>query len=336
MKSLPNGKLDAALLGRLLDAIPQAPEALIGPGVGHDVTVLDLGQDELLLATTDPITFATDDVGYYAVAVNANDIATAGGTPRWFLATVLLPDGQTTPELVERVFKQITDTCTKVGAFLVGGHTEVTFTWDGPVVVGQMLGTVKRDWLVRPDGTQVGDVILLTKQFPLEGTALIARECREDLVLRHYEPAFIAECAALLYDPGIMVLPEAQAVCNVVQPHAMHDPTEGGLATGLWEMAQASSVGLRINYEALPLLPQGARLCAEFGLDPLGLIASGSLQVAVAPNAVELAIAACRAAGIPCVAIGEATPASEGVILVKDGRERERPRYDQDEITKVL
>lgn len=336
METLPNGKLDAELLGRLLSGLPQAPEALIGPGIGHDVTVLDLGHDELLLATTDPITFATEDVGTYAVAVNTNDIATAGGVPRWFLATVLLPDGQTTPELVERVFQQITDACTRVGAFLVGGHTEVTFTWDGPVVVGQMLGTVKRDWLVRPDGMKVGDVILLTKQIPLEGTALIARECREDLVLRHYEPAFLDECAAFLYEPGIMVLAEAQAVCNVVLPHAMHDPTEGGLATGLWEMAQASGVGLRINYEAVPLLPQGLRLCEEFELDPLGVIASGSLLIAVAPNAVPLAIAACRAAGIPCAAIGEATPASEGVILVKDGRERELPRYDQDEITKVL
>ena len=337
MKFLPNGKLDAELLGRLLGAIPRAPEALIGPGVGHDVTVLDLGQEELLLATTDPITFATDDVGYYSVAVNANDIATAGGIPRWFLATVLLPEGQTTPELVERVFKQITDTCTKAGAFLVGGHTEVTCTGEGPVVVGQMLGTVRRDRLVRPDGMKAGDAILLTKQVPLEGTALIARECREDLLQSgDYEPAFIDECAALLYEPGIMVLPEAQAICNVVQPQAMHDPTEGGLATGLWEMAQASGVGLRINYEAVPLLPQGLRLCQEFGLDPLGVIASGSLLIAVAPNAVAVAIAACRAAGVACAAIGEATPASEGVILVRDGRERELPRYDQDEITKVL
>jgi hydrogenase maturation factor len=336
MKFLPNGKLDSALLERLLGELPQPPEVLIGPGVGHDVTVIDQGTEDLLLATTDPITFATDAVGYYSVAVNANDIATAGGTPRWFLATVLLPSGETTPELVENLFKQITDTCSKVGAFLVGGHTEVTSTWDGPVVIGQMLGTVRRDWLVRPDGMQPGDVLLLTKQYPIEGTALIARECREDLLTRGYEPDFIDSCAGLLYDPGIMVCRDAQAICGVVTPHAMHDPTEGGLATGLWEMAQASGVGLRIDHDRLPLLPEAQRLCEEFHLDPLGVIASGSLLAAVAPDRAELAMAACQNSGIPCTAIGVATHADEGITLVRGNRRMALPRYDQDEVTKVL
>lgn len=336
MKSLPNGKLEAQLLAQILGTLPQPPEVLVGPGVGHDVTVLDLGHEELLLATTDPITFATDAVGYYAVAVNANDIATAGGTPRWFLATVLLPSGETTEELVENIFAQITQTCAQVGAHLVGGHTEVTSTGGGPVVIGQMLGTVERDRLVRPEGIQVGDAILLTKQAPLEGTALLARECAADLRLRGYAESFITHCAGLLYEPGIMVLPEAQAICRVVTPHAMHDPTEGGLATGLWEMAEASGVGLRIEAESLPLLPAATQLCAEFGLDPLGLIASGSLLVAVPPEHAELAGAACRATGIACTQIGEATPASAGVVLLRDKKARALPRYDQDEITRVL
>jgi hydrogenase expression/formation protein HypE len=336
MKFLPNGKLDSELLARLLGNLPQPPGVLIGPGVGHDVTVIDQGADDLLLATTDPITFATDAVGYYSVAVNANDIATAGGVPRWFLATVLLPSGETTPELVESLFKQITDTCGKVGAFLVGGHTEVTCACSGPVVVGQMLGTVRRDSLVRPDGMQPGDVLLLTKQYPLEGTALIARECREDLLARGYDTEFIDQCAAMLYDPGIMVFADAQAICGVVTPHAMHDPTEGGLATGLWEMAEASGVGLRIEHGCLPLLPQAKRLCEELNLDPLGLIASGSLLAAVPPDRAEVAIAACQASGIPCTAIGVATPPNEGIVLARDGCCTPLPRYDQDEITKVL
>lgn len=336
MSSLPPGKLDAEYLSRLLSGLPQAPEVLVGPGVGHDVTVLDTGQDELLLATTDPITFATDAVGYYAVAVNTNDIATAGGVPRWFLATVLLPCGATPPELVETILKQITDTCGRVGAFLVGGHTEVTSAVDAPLVVGEMLGTVRRDCLVRPDGMLPGDIILLTKQVPLEGTALIARECREDLLLRGHAPEFLDQCARLLWEPGIMVLTEAQAICGVVRPHAMHDPTEGGLATALWEMAQASGVGLRVEYERIPLLPQAATLCEEFSLEPLGLIASGSLLAAVPADKAELAMGACRAVGVPCAAIGEATQAAEGVVLVREGQARPMPRYDQDEITRVV
>jgi hydrogenase maturation factor len=140
----------------------------------------------------------------------------------------------------------------------------------------------------------------------------------------------------MLFTPGIMVLPEAQALCRALRPHALHDPTEGGLATGLWEMAEASGVGLRIEAERLPLLPEGATLCAEYGVDPLGLIASGSLLAAVAPGDAERALAACAGAGLACAQIGSATDAAAGVILVEDGRPRPMPRYDQDEITRIL
>lgn len=336
MTTLPTGKLDAQLLSRLLAALPAAPEAVVGPGPGHDVTVLDVGGPELLVATTDPITFATDALGYYAVAVNANDIATCGGRPRWLLATLLLPAGQSDGGQVEAIFGQLTATCRQVGAVLVGGHTEVTAACTTPVVVGQLLGTVAPERLVRPDGMRPGDALLLTKQVPLEGTALLARECRDTLAARGYSAAELAALAGLLYDPGIMVLAEAQALCDATRPHAMHDPTEGGLATGLWELAEASHCGLRVDYDRLPLLPQGVRLCRELDLDPLGLIASGSLLAAVAPAEVPAALAACAAAGIACSQIGEATAAGEGVVLARPGRAEPLARYDQDEITRVL
>lgn len=332
--NLPVGKLDADLLASLLASLPLPPEVVLGPGLGRDVTVLDLGQDDLLVAKTDPITFATADLGHYAVAVNANDIATSGGVPRWFLVTALLPEKHTTRELVEDLFAQLTTACAALGVALVGGHTEITFGLDRPILVGQMLGQVPRDRLVTPDHLRPGDVILLTKGFPVEGVSLLAREKRAELLARGYEPAYLDRCADFLHDPGIAVLPEARALCAAVYPHALHDPTEGGVATGLWELAQAGNVGLRIEAERLPLLPEGARLCAEFGLDPLGLIASGSLLAAVAPEDEAAALAACAAAGIACCRIGVATESE--VVLVRDGREEPLPRYDQDEITKVL
>lgn len=336
MKTLPLGKLDATFLARLLGQLPRAPEVLVGPGIGCDVAVIDLGQDQLLLAKTDPITFATDAIGYYAVAVNSNDLATSGGLPRWFLATVLLPEGHTTEALVEDLYHQLAGACQTLGIALVGGHTEVTHGLDRPLVVGQMLGLVHRDELVRPDGMRPGDVLLLTKRFPLEGTSLIARERRADLLQRGYAPDFLDRCARLLYDPGIMVLPEARALCAAVRPHALHDPTEGGLATALWEMAEASGVGLRIESEALPLLPEAARLCAEYGLDPLGLIASGSLLAAVAPADVPAAIAACEARGLPCTALGLATPDPASRLLVTPDGARPLPRFDQDELARLF
>lgn len=336
MRRLPPGKLDADLLASLLRRVTLPAEVLVGPGVGHDVAVLDLGHDELLLAKTDPITFATDAIGHYLVAVNSNDIATAGGAPRWLLVTALLPAAEATDALVEDIFAQLREACERIGVGLVGGHTEVTDAVERTVLVGQMLGTVARERLVRPDGVRPDDAILLTKGVPLEGTSLIAREMRDDLLARGYAVDFIERCAGLLFDPGIMVLPEAQAMCAAVRPHALHDPTEGGLATGLWEMAEASQVGLRIERERIPVLPEGQRLCDDYGIDPLGLIASGSMLAAVAAEEAEGAIAACTEAGVPCCQIGTATEMGAGVILVDDGEPQPMPRYDQDEITRVL
>jgi len=336
MNTLAPGKLDAALLARLLAQVELPPEVVIGPGVGRDVAVLDLGHEELLLTKTDPITFATDAIGYYLVAVNSNDLATSGGMPRWLLVTALLPEQHTTGGLVEDIFAQLRQACATTGISLIGGHTEITVGLDRPILIGQMLGTVARDALVRPDGTRPGDAILLTKGLPLEGVSLMAREKREDLLGRGYEPAFLDRCAGLLFDPGIMVLPEARALCGALRPHALHDPTEGGVATGLWEMAEASGVGLRIEAERLPILPEGQRLCTEYGADPLGLIASGSLLAAVAADDADRAIAACAAVGVPCAQIGSATETADGVILVERGCPRAMPRYDQDEITRIL
>jgi hydrogenase maturation factor len=336
MAHLPPGKLDAALLGRLLARLDLPSEILVGPGIGHDVAVIDLGGADLLLAKTDPITFATDAIGYYTVAVNSNDIATSGGAPRWLLVTVLLPERDSTEALVSDLFGQLQEACAAVGVALIGGHTEITCGLDRPIIVGQMLGLVPRDKLIRPDGARPGDAILLTKGVPLEGVSLIARERRAELRARGYEPAFLDRCAALLFDPGLMILPEARALCGAVTPHALHDPTEGGLATGLWEMAEASGIGLRIEAERIPILPEGRRLCAEYGVDPLGLIASGSLVAAVAPEEVAAALAACAAVGVPCAQIGSATDRAAGVILLEGGAPRPMPRYDQDEITRVL
>jgi len=202
--------------------------------------------------------------------------------------------------------------------------------------VGMMLGTVAKSAYITSAGAQVGDVILLTKGIAVEGTSLIAREKRPELLARGYEPAELDAAARLLFDPGICVLAEAQIACRAGEVHAMHDPTEGGVATGLWELAIASEVGLQIWEDELPVLPLCRKLCATYGLDPLGLIASGSLLVAVAAADAEQVIARCREAGIDCTAIGRVTSRQEGVVLKTAAGTKELPRYDQDELTKLF
>lgn len=333
---LPPGKLPAALLAKLLSqASTTDPRLLIGPRVGIDAAVIDMG-DRLLVAKSDPITFATEAIGYYAVTVNANDIAAMGGTPRWFLATLLLPERRTTPGLVHEIFRQIRHACEALQITLVGGHTEITVGLERPIIAGHMLGEVSRERLVSSAGVQVGDAILLTKGFPVEGVSIIAHECVAQLTAQGHALQDIKRWQDFLYTPGLSVVREAQTLQQAVAVHAMHDPTEGGVATGLWELAQASEVALQIRAEALPVLPEGALLCKAFRLDPLGTIASGALLAAVPAVQAEAAIQACAAAGIACVNIGLAVSRAAGVVTYAGAAQRPFPSFPRDEIVRIF
>jgi hydrogenase expression/formation protein HypE len=333
---LPVGKLDPAFLAGLLgEGAPADPRVLLGPGIGRDVAILDFGE-QALVVKSDPVTFATDELGWYAVNVNANDIACAGARPRWFLATLLLPEGKTNEALVARLFTQIREACTALGVSLVGGHTEVTYGLDRPILCGQMLGEVARARLVLPTGIRVGDAVLMTKAIAIEGTAILAREAADRLRRAGCAEAEIAQAAALLHEPGIGVTREAQALTSAVRLHAMHDPTEGGLATGLWEMAHAGGVGIDVDAEAVAVHPLCARFCEALGLDPLGLIASGTLLAAVAQADVAGATAACCEVGVRCVRIGTVTDDGGAVRRRVAGDWQPLPRFDQDEIARLF
>ena len=335
---LPLGKLDHAFLGRLLSRYTQADDrVLVGATIGEDATVIDFGSS-CLVAKTDPITFATDEIGWYAVQVNANDIAVTGGVPRWFLATVLLPEAITDEALVEDLFRQLSAACASLGVSLCGGHTEVTHGLDRPIVVGQMLGEVDRDRLVVTSGGQPGDDLLLSKGIAVEATAIIAREKATELS-GTFSVRFLTRCRAMLHDPGISIVREVRLALEAAPYeaiHAMHDPTEGGLATGLWEMATASGTGLWVDRDAVPVLPETEALCARFGLDPLGVIASGSLLLAVDPRFTPLVLDAWGAAGIAGARIGRLTPQMEGMTMTAAGQGTSLPRFRRDEIARLF
>ena len=336
-RRLPVGKLDAGLLAGLLgDITCDDPGVILGPGIGRDVAILDNGAHGYLIAKTDPVTFATDAIGYYVVNVNANDIATSGGKPRWFLATALLPDSAATAAMAADIFSQIDAACHELGITLVGGHTEITWDLSRPIIVGMMLGEGARDRLITPEGLQPGDAIILTKQAPVEGTALIAREKPEQLRAAGLSDDTIQRCAAMLFEPGISVLRDAEVAIAAGDVHAMHDPTEGGIATGLWEMAEAAGVGLRIDEPAIPIAPEARDICDAFDLNPLGLIASGSLLIGCAARDADAVVRALDEAAIVASVIGQAVPASEGVTLVAGTETSPLPRFDQDELTRVL
>jgi hydrogenase maturation factor len=327
------GKLPPDLLVSLLTRYAQPGSGVVvGPGLGIDAAVLNVG-DRLLVAKSDPITFASDEIGWYAVHVNANDIAALGGTPRWFLATLLLPENATTPALVESIFAQIQAACREIGASLAGGHTEITYGLPRPIVVGQMLGEVTPNRLVTAAGAQVGDAVLLTKGIGLEGSALIAREKGDEVPL---PPNLLAEARDYLHQPGISVVRDAAIAAAHATIHAMHDPTEGGVATGLYEIAQASDVGLAIDDAALPIWPTTAALCRHFELDPLGLISSGALLLTLAEADAPAVVAALNAAGIAASVIGRVVPPEQGVTLHHNAEVTPLPTFARDELARLF
>lgn len=289
-----------------------------------DCAVLDF-DDRLLVAKTDPITFATEEIGWYAVHVNANDIATSGAQPRWFLASLLLPERTSDAELAKTIFGQIQAACDEVGAQLVGGHTEITAGLDRPIIVGTMLGEVARHELVTPKGAAPGNKVILTKGVPIEAASILAREFGERLT--GIPPELTERAKEFLRKPGISVVPEALTAARVGGVSAMHDPTEGGIACGLWEVTQAAGVRLRIDPAAIHVLPEALMICQALGVDPLAAIASGALLICVEEEASEPVCEAIRGLGIAANVIGEVEE-GKGVVLGTGEAMMERPERD--------
>ena len=327
------GKLPLDLLSRLLaDIDVRDPRVVLGARAGEDAALIDFG-DRCLVAKTDPITFATDLIGWYMVQVNANDIAVMGGAPRWLLTTLLLPEN-TSESDAERIFTQIREACDALNVTLIGGHTEITYDLPRPIAVGAMLGEVPKERAVLTSGAQPGDSVVLTKAIAVEGTSILAREAPADLLKRGVAPETVDRARDLLFSPGISVVPEAAIACDTVDVHAMHDPTEGGLSGGLVEMATAANVGLLIDADAVPVLPECREICDALGLDPLGLIASGSLLAALPPDDVPSLIDALARAGIPAHEIGAVTAPADGLKLQSGDDVRDLPTFPRDELAR--
>jgi len=331
---LPPGKVDWRLLQSILGQVELDERVLVGPRVGEDAAVVDMG-DRYLVAGADPVTLAGERAGWYLVHVNANDVATMGARPRWLLVTLLLPAASATAEMLPPLFEEIRGACRSVGCTLCGGHTEVSDSVDRPLLIGQMMGEVAKGDLVTSSGARLGDVILLTKSIAIEGTAILSRAAAGRLGRMGFSRACRAG-AAYLDEPGISVVKEAMAAVSGGRPSAMHDPTEGGLAAGLHELAEASGVGLAVNRGSIPVLPECAEMCAALGLDSLGLIASGALLITAPAGEAEAIASAVRAAGVSVTDIGVVTSASDGVMIVDSSGESELPAYSQDEIVRVL
>lgn len=335
-KILPLGKLPAPLLEQLLKKVPiNDPRVLLGPGIGLDCAVIDIGCS-LLVFKSDPITFATDEIGWYCVQVCANDIATTGANPRWMLTTLLLPEGAATEIQVTEITNQIYRACQSMKISLVGGHTEIAHGVDHPILVGTMIGEVEHAHLITPQGATPGDIILLTKGVPIEAAAILAREFPAVLKTT-LTPEELLKAADYLYHPGIGITRDACIARSAGKVTAMHDPTEGGLAAALWELAQASSTTFTIHRQAIPIPDLAQRICSHLSLDPLASIASGALLMTVSPGDANAICGKLKAEGIVCSEIGTVSNGSVGVWEeLESGARIPLPRPERDEIARFF
>ncbi len=303
-------------------------EVILGPGIGEDCAALALLPDEMLVMSTDPITGATKDIGKLAIQITANDLASAGAEPIGVLLTILLPDG-TREIALKRIMEQMELACREVKMQILGGHTEVTRIVNQPVVSVTGVGKAKKGQLVTTAGARPGMDIVVTKWIGLEGTTILAKEKEAELKARFPE-AFVN--TAISFEQYLSVLPEA-AVAVKSGVGAMHDVTEGGIFGALWEMAEASDVGLEIDLKKIPIRQETIEVCEYFDINPYGLISSGSMLMAAEDG--QTLVEDLARAGIPASVVGKAVAGNDRVIL-RDGERRFLEPPKTDELYRVL
>jgi hydrogenase maturation factor len=242
-----------------------------------------------------------------------------GAEPRWLLVTSLLPEGRTTEAMVEEQFRSLQHACSSLGIVLVGGHTEITVGLDRPILVGLMIGETAPDQLLDLRRCRPGDSILLFNRIAVEGTAILANEAAR-VGFEALAPPLLERARGFTQVPGISVVPAARALLRSgATVRGMHDPTEGGVATALHELARVSRLQVQLGGDEIPIHYETTEICAAFGLDPMGLIASGALLAVVAGNEeIREIIALIRNDGIEVAVIGRLIESGAGEPRVLD------------------
>jgi len=307
-------------------------DVVLGPSVGEDAAIVKVGK-EVLAISADPITGAEEWLGWLAVNVSANDVATRGVQPRWFTSCILLPKSSK-EELIERICSQMDKAARQLKVAIIGGHCEITPGLDHPIVTGCSIGVAKNGKYVTSSGAKIGNKIILTKGTGIEGTAILASDRRQEL-LKVFEGAFIKK--AEKFFEKISVVNDAIIAFKTGGVSAMHDPTEGGVAGGLHELADAANVGFQV-YEEKILIPEETRkICTHFGIDSLQLISSGSLLIVVEEEKAEEIVRRLLQNAIHASIIGEVVEPAMGRILVpRTGEKTELVRPVSDHLWVAL
>jgi hydrogenase expression/formation protein HypE len=331
---LPPGKIPIDILKEVVfkNLGATRKEVTIGPKAGVDCAVLEAG-DKSIVVSMDPITGATERVGWLAVNVNANDIATFGVEPAFLFSCLMLPEGAE-KSMVETISAQMNSAALKLGMAIVGGHAESTPGLTHPIVVGCAMGITPKGKFVTAAGAKAKDKIILTKSAGIEGTAILASDRATELK-KALTPVELKK--AQDFYRKISVVKDALTAFKTGGVHAMHDPTEGGVAGGIHELADAAGLGVQIFQEKIRVEPETAKICSHFDLDPLQLIGSGALLIAVEPEKAEATFESLRQGQIQAAVIGEfVADKAQRLLTQKNGAAQILPRPASDHLWKAL
>jgi hydrogenase expression/formation protein HypE len=331
---LPAGKVPPKILKEIIfrNLGTRRKEVKVGPSQGLDGAVIEVG-DKSLVTSMDPITGALNRVGWLAVNVNANDVATFGVQPAFLSSCFLLPEN-TTEETVETISRQIDMSAKKLGIAVIGGHSETTPNLAFPIVVGCCMGLTERGHYVTAQGAQAGNMLILTKSAGMEGTAILAADRHTQLTER-IGRAELKKAEGFF--KNISVVKEAILAFRTGHVRAMHDPTEGGVAGGIHELADASNVGFKVYGDRIPIAMETLKVCEFFGIDPLQLTASGSLLIAVEKTFAGEVLKVFKNSGIAATVIGELMSSPKKRLVVrKDGEVEKLVRPVSDHLWAAL
>jgi hydrogenase maturation factor len=335
LRQLPPGKVPLELLSRLLPGNSSAGAGVvIGPAVGEDAAVVRLN-GKLLVAKSDPITLASRDLGRYLVQVNANDIAVMGARPRWLLLTILLPPGQKAHRQFSTIMQQVQEACDEANIALVGGHSEVTDGLSRPIALGAMFGEIGGSRILDKRTIRPGDELFMTGSVAIEGTAALAGDFRSLLRLRGVGSGLLRRARKLLFEPGISIVRAAEIAAEVDHVRALHDPTEGGIIAAVYELGVRSRCGIRLEVDSIPALHETSVVCKALGLDPLRLLASGSMLIAAAPRSGGALADAFSGTEIRLTRIGTFLPARHGSWALAGGKKARLRPPDRDELARA-
>lgn len=331
---LETGKLHPTLLKQVVLSHLGTDDSrvLLGPHIGEDATIIDFGK-KALVVHSDPITGAVENLGWLAINICANDIATRGIRPLWMLIVILLPENTTAAQL-KSLTAQIDEAAKKLGVAIVGGHSEVTPTVKQPVVITTAIGEARRGKLLRTSGAKVGDHIIVTKGAAIEGTAILSSELAKQLQGKINKKTLEN---AKQFIRKTSVVEDALTAVEAGKVHAMHDATEGGIAGGLQEIAWASNIGLIAHEKKILISRETEAICNALNIDPLRTISSGALIIAAEPKSAPRIVKALAEKDIKASIIGKTTDKKSGAYIVrKDGTKLDLATPVKEELWQAL